>query len=395
MATLISTRILENGVSFVQRRLNLWYIRSGWLGLAARLTTIIAFVIGLALISEFLVRQLDPQEVNGWGERPALEPDPTFGWKLIPSTETRLRWASYDYLVQSNSLGFPGPEYPEEKSPETLRILVTGDAFSSAEGIDTNQAWPRLLERQLSEQSPDQRIEVLNFAITGYGPNQYASVIQTFAPIYKPDIIIVEFFVNEYQDVLFSNEEFQASIGFGQPTGDSLSTWLRLGHLRRFLDLRVVEPFKAWLRQTPNQEGYFLGNIAFLERARNNFRDSHPQVEIRLAEIKATADEIGAETWIIMVPASVQVCQPEDLAYYPWPTDLSNSQIFDLDQPQRVTREMADDLGFTFYDLRTPLSSISVCPYQPHNMHWTVEGHQVVANSLTDQLNTRLDHSLP
>lgn len=391
IATLISTLILENGVSFVQRQLKLWHTRSGWLGVAARLAAIAALVIGFTLVSEFLVRQFDPQEVNGWGERPALEPDSVFGWKLIPSTVTRLRWASYDYWVQSNSLGFPGTEYAPEKEPGTLRILVTGDAFSSAEGVNTDQAWPRLLERRLREQLLDQRVEILNFAITGYGPNQYARVVRTFAPIYKPDIIIVEFFVNEYQDVLFSNEEFQAGIGFGQPSDESLGTWLRLGHLRRFLDLKVVEPLKAAIRRVPNPEGYFLGNIVFLERARADFEDSRALIESRLSEIKATADEIGAEPWIVMVPASVQVCSPQELAYYPWPIDLSDAQIFDLDQPQRVTRTLAEKLGYTVYDLREALITAPTCTYQPYNMHWTVEGHEIVAQFLTEQLMLRRD----
>jgi peptidoglycan/LPS O-acetylase OafA/YrhL len=132
--------------------------------------------------AELLVRRYDPQEVMGWGERPSLMPDSNFGWRLIPSQTTHLRWESYDYFVSANSLGFPGPEYSTTKNPDTFRILVTGDAFSSAEGVDTDQAWPRLLEAGLSTKLNGKKVEVLNFAITGYGPNQYEAVIQHFAP---------------------------------------------------------------------------------------------------------------------------------------------------------------------------------------------------------------------
>ena len=99
---------------------------------------------------ELLVQTFDPQEVKGWGEKPSLEPHDTFGWYLIPNQTTRLRWESYDYYVNSNELGFPGPSYPEEKTPETIRILTFGDAFTSAEGVNTEQAWPRLLESNLA-----------------------------------------------------------------------------------------------------------------------------------------------------------------------------------------------------------------------------------------------------
>jgi len=115
------------------------------------------------------VRRLDPQEVLGWGERPSLQPDPRYGYKLIPGQTTRLRWLSYDYVVQANELGFPGPLYPTERTPGTLRIIVTGDAYESAEGVDTGESWPRLLERRLRERGV--QAEVLNFSITGWlGP---------------------------------------------------------------------------------------------------------------------------------------------------------------------------------------------------------------------------------
>lgn len=182
-------------------------------------------VVGLALGGELLVRRHDPQEVFGWGERASLEPHPSFGWRLAPSKTTRLRWEGYDYTVTANSLGFAGPEYAAERTPGTLRILTVGDAFTSAEGVDTDAAWPRLLESDLDQRLPDRSVEVLNFAITGHGPQQYASVVEHFGPIYQPDLIVVGFFVNEYQDVLATNEDFCSSIGFGRPPRRAGDPW--------------------------------------------------------------------------------------------------------------------------------------------------------------------------
>ena len=42
----------------------------------------------------------------------------------------------------------------------------------------------------------------MNFAITGYGPNQYAEVARTFIPRYHPDIVIIGFFMNDFTDDL-------------------------------------------------------------------------------------------------------------------------------------------------------------------------------------------------
>ena len=172
--TLVSAPALELGVNWTQGILSRWRQKAGWAGLALRLVLVATSAAGLLLAGELAVRWLDPQEVLGWGERPSLEPDLELGWRLNPSQTTHLRWDSYDYQVTSNGLGFPGPAYTQAPKPGTLRVLVTGDAFSSAEGVDTDLAWPRLLEGMLAE-SLGRPVEVLNLSITGYGPEQYAA----------------------------------------------------------------------------------------------------------------------------------------------------------------------------------------------------------------------------
>ncbi len=345
-------------------------------------------ILSLFVGAELLVRRYDPQEVMGWGERPSLMPDLYFGWRLIPSQTTHLRWESYDYFVQANSLGFPGPEYSPAKPPDTFRILVTGDAFSSAEGVDTDQAWPRLLEARLAEKLKGKKVEVLNFAITGYGPDQYEAVIQNFVPVYEPDLILLEVFVNDFQDVLNTNKSCQDSIGFTQPEQTGLYSVVRLEHLRSWLRNHLEEPLKETVRGRPASMGYFLGNFKALEQG-------HPELEIdgkgivaqRLKQIEAIANESGAKLLIFMVPAPVQVCGENQLDYYPKGVDLTDGEIYDVELPQRMMMELTNSLNLHLYDLRDPLREMSkTCPYQPHNMHWTSEGHQIVATYLTDIL---------
>jgi lysophospholipase L1-like esterase len=387
---------LEWAVAMASVVLRRWYGRIGGLGLAWRATVLVGAVVGLLIGAELIVRQVAPQESPefGWGERLSLEPDPTFGWRLKPSQETRLRWESYDYIVTANTLGYPGPEYPMQKQPQTLRILTIGDAFTSAEGVGTAQAWPRLLEADLTAQQPDRRVEVLNFGITGYGPNQYTAVLEHFAPIYRPDLIIIGFFVNDYQDVLVSNEEFQQSIGFDLPSPDGLRAIVRLAHLRHLVRVKLIEPLAELLRGQPRSYGYFLGYFAELERNRPEFTTTGRQlVSQRLTQIKAVADQIGARVIIVMIPAPVQVCRPDQLAYYPGNVDLSDTSRFDLDLPQRMTQEITNSLAFKYYDLRPILSAAPEgCPYQPHNSHWTAAGHQIVAADLATML--KADKSL-
>ncbi len=389
-ATLVGALVLQAVVTRVETTLGAWAADIGPRRTALRVAFIVVVMAGIAFGAEFLVRQSAPQEISGWGERPSLEPHPVLGWRLKPSTETRLRWESYDYTVTANSLGFPGAEYAGARSPGSFRILVTGDAFTSAEGVDTGAAWPRLLENQLAQTCPDCDVEVMNFGITGYGPNQYAAVVETYAPEYRPDLIIIAFFVNDYGDVLVSNEEFQSSIGFDRPDQSGPGTFLQLQHLRRWLELQLYEPLLERVRQTPRPHGYFLGYFRYLKPDESElWEDGRDQVAERLEQIKRVADDIGAPVMLLMIPAPVQVCTPDDLAYFPRYVDLDDPAQFDRELPQRVTEALAGSLGIDYYDLRPALElPTGACPYQRHNSHWTAEGHRAVAGYVAELLST-------
>ncbi|MFZ2055452.1 MAG: acyltransferase family protein, partial [Candidatus Aminicenantales bacterium] len=348
----------------LQRLISRFLRRYGTLRLSLFLGTLALLVLGALVSSELIVRRAAPQEILGWGERPSLEPDSRFGWKLKPSRETRLRWESYDYVVVSNSLGFPGPEYPEQKTGEAYRILVTGDAFTSAEGVDTDMAWPRLLEKGLQQTQPE-KIEVLNFAVTGYGPNQYTRVIQEFAPIYHPDLVLIGFFVNEYQDVLTADEQFVRSIGFGFPPQDRWFDIFKLLHLKRYLSLHLREPLLELMTGKPRPHGYFLGNFFSLEKGREDFQTvGREKVAVRLREIKSAAGKVGARVIIAMIPAPVQVCEPKDRAYFPRHVNLEDSTRYDLNLPQTMTAEICRELGIACYDIREAFPGRhEPCPY--------------------------------
>lgn len=388
LVTIIGAVTLEWAVNLVQEKLKRRNLKTGMLRTVLRA---ILLMVGIAIVlvgGDLAVRRFAPQEVLGWGERPSLEPDPTLGWRLKPSQTTRLRWEGYDYVVTSNSLGFPAPGYTEHKEPGVIRIMTLGDAFTSAEGVNTDQAWPRLLETELAHQLPGRRVQVMNFGITGYGPIQYEEVFKKYGPRYHPDLLIIGFFVNDYQDALMDLQSFRDTIGFDLPSAFSWQALVQLDHLRSFIKLELRQPFMELVLKKPRDHGYFLGNFSALEKGRPDLTAKSRQlVEQHLERIKRIADQIGARVVIAMIPASVQVCRPGQLSYYPRPVDLTDSTRFDLEQPQRMTREIADSLGIAYYDLRPVLKSVpGGCAYQLKNMHWTVESHRVAANYLAQVL---------
>lgn len=391
--------LLERGTAGAQALVSTWRRRAGWAGAGLGLAATGALAVACGLFAEVAVRRFDPQEVHGWGERPSLQPDGAFGWKLVPSRTTRLRWLSYDYTVKANALGFPGPEYPAGREPGSLRILVTGDAFTSAEGVDTELAWPRLLEEELTRSLPGRRVEVLNFAVTGYGPNQYAAVIDSFAPLYRPDLVVIGLFGNDFLDVQVGDDDFRRGIGFGGPPLSGWRSFDRPHHLRRWFRLNVANGVAELLRREPDRNGYFLGQFELLERDRADIGvEGRALVAKRLAAIRDVAARVAAgqtegRLVLAVIPAPVQVCGPRELAYWPRFVDLSDTTRFDLDRPQRLARGLAAELGLVAYDLRPPLLAALAAdpqrsPYQRRNLHWTAAGHEAVARWLAARLFT-------
>jgi len=340
----------------------------------------------LLLIAELSLISFKPQEVLGWGERPSLEQDNLFGYKLIPDKTTRLRWLSYDYTVKANSLGFPGVLYPEKNYDNKNRILVTGDAFESAEGVDTNLAWPWLLETQLIDNNV--QTEIFNFSITGWGPNQYLAAIREYAPIYKPDIVLVGFFVNEFFDINASKEGFQMSIGFQNPRANGFYSVIRLLNLRSFIRQNIIARAKEMVLSKPNSLGYLFGYFSAFEINNLSYMGkSSDLIYENFKKIKAITDSLDADLLIVLVPASIQIQNASQLPYYPNSINFADTDRFDPNQPQRLTIDICSKLNIPYVDLRSAFKeSSSAQYYQPWNMHWTEEGHDVVSKYMSQEL---------
>jgi peptidoglycan/LPS O-acetylase OafA/YrhL len=335
--------------------------------------------------AQLLMRRWSPTSSSGWGERPSLEPHDQFGWRLIPSKTTRLKWESYDYVVQSNALGFPGPDPSADPVEKVRRVLVVGDAFASAEGVDTDKAFPRLLQhRGNASGAAGRRLEVNNFAITGHGPLQYQAVLAAFVPKLKPDVVLIESFVNDFEDALTSNEDFQAQICFQCTSAMALRSTLELKDLRDWLQFHSFEALRRHGVLTDVSDLYsFYAGAPYIEKSNEaRFREGARVYQDCLRAISKIAAGTGSRVVILQVPAAIQVCPRRGPAWL----DLSDAARFDLELPQRLLHDIAQPLGIQVIDLRDILRASATCPYFEHNLHWTEQGHQIVAEYLEKTL---------
>jgi hypothetical protein len=101
--------------------------------------------------------------------------------------------------VRINRLGFRDPrEYDVEKAPGTFRILVLGDSVTFGHGTTFDMTYPYLLEQRLKAWRPDVKWEVWNLGVPGYNTRQELEYLRAVGPTYRPDLVIVGFFPNDF-----------------------------------------------------------------------------------------------------------------------------------------------------------------------------------------------------
>lgn len=90
--------------------------------------------------------------------------------------------------ISINSLGFLGPEFQVQSPPGEVRILTIGDSVTFAPLPDN---YPRILEKQLNQQFPNDSIKVIVAAVPGYSSHEALDWYDEFLHKLKADITII------------------------------------------------------------------------------------------------------------------------------------------------------------------------------------------------------------
>ncbi|NQV26017.1 MAG: acyltransferase family protein [Rhodopirellula sp.] len=355
-----------------------------------------AAVLLLACLTETALWKISPLETTAWGELPALQTHPTRGYALRPDLDMRLRYNDYDYAIRTNSLGLRGPAIKEHVPGRTLRILTLGDAFTMPEGVSAEQSWSTVLQRSLAEDWPGIDAEVVNAGVTGYSPAQSLPQLRELAPQLQPDLIVYQFFVNEFAEIVFSNDELQAAIGLTAGHQRFDGRWL--GRLQLYTRLQQAgRSFQELVTGRPHAWRFDKTLVKFYEAGENQlYADARvEQIALHLREMKQIADQNGAEFIIAYVPAAAVVSAPEHIDYFPWGLDLHDSERFDTDRPRRILKDLTAALRIPLLDLTPALQRHPNQPvYFPGSWHWNAEGHNVAGQAIAKFLRQPLDEAV-
>src|SRR5437870_1406674 len=146
-----------------------------------------SMVIVSVLCLEVLMIVLDPNLFKG-----LFEYDPDMGFRVRAHFPT-------DEGALTNQFGFNDRDYPLQKSPGTFRIVVVGDSFSWAGGLEGN--YTALLKRMFERRDGSHKVDVINTGYPGTHTGEQLVMLKKYGLQYNPDLVILGFFAgNDFFD---------------------------------------------------------------------------------------------------------------------------------------------------------------------------------------------------
>ena len=151
-----------------------------------------AIQIGLILVVSVVLVEVLMIVSDRYFFKSLYEYDPDMGFRArayFPAGEVRI----------TNQFGFNDRDYPLSKSPGTLRILVVGDSFGWAGGLEGN--YTALIETMFERRYGSHKVDVINTGYPGTHTGEQLIMLKKYALQYNPDLVILGFFAgNDFFD---------------------------------------------------------------------------------------------------------------------------------------------------------------------------------------------------
>lgn len=356
------------------------------------------FITADLIIGYLLIKPLSPE----------LAPDKIRHHKLVPNTYSRFEQRDFSYVQRVNNIGLRGKDTTLEKPDGYFRILMLGDSFTMGKGVEDHQTFSTLLEKSLNHNSDcvSAKIEVLNGGIDSYSPIlSYLLLSQDLAPA-EPDLILLNLDISDllqetaYRKIAIrdARDEIVGVPGTERPP---------------LLNQRI----RGWI----DQHLYFTRLILFYTNQLLGHRDLTVQGVVTRANselISYTLDDDDSDRsdqWESIFDSLSKIKSHADknsssfaLVIYPWGHQTNDNEWI----PGRYSfmskeAEVSDDYLKTVYRLAKELDIevVNLFPqfrsyedgkplYFQYDMHWTTEGHKVMASGLEKYIQSNFPQAL-
>ena len=233
-----------------------------------------------------------------------------------------------------------------------------------------------------------EKVQIINAGVTGYGPVEELPQLSELAPLLKPDLVIYQFFINEFQEVHLRPEARLKGIGLISNHNSFRSQLIDRSQLNAHFK-KTQREIQETITGLPSAYRFGKSLLSFYETGESRYysTDNLDVLKDYLKRMKDVCTRNGAKMIVYFVPGAVAVSEPADIHYFPWDQDLSDTSKYDLDRPLKNLQRLAGKVGLPVVDLTTVLKNHKIQPvYFPDSWHWNLEGHKVVAAAIYNDL---------
>jgi hypothetical protein len=201
--------------------------------LAKRALKIGIILVVSLLAVEFLMTVLDPYLFK---DRFEYDPDMGFKVRAYYPTSLGLHGRGDDGTI-TNQFGFNDRDYSLQKTAGVFRIMVVGDSFGWAGGLEDN--YTAILERQFESRDGAHKIDVVNTGYPGTHTAEQLVMLRKFGLQYNPDLVILGFFAG--------NDFFEADPNRKRIVLNKYFFDIDRRHELRLLGYPIVARSRLWL----------------------------------------------------------------------------------------------------------------------------------------------------
>jgi hypothetical protein len=122
---------------------------------------------------------------------------PARGWTPKPNVKT-----GTEIEYTTNSKGFRSL-HEFENDPKRFQVIVVGDSFTFGDEVADSHTWPHLLQEM------DDRLNVMNMAVTGYGIDQMYLTLSEALAEFSPQLVIAGFIGDDLNRSLLAFRDYK------------------------------------------------------------------------------------------------------------------------------------------------------------------------------------------
>ena len=301
---------------------------------------------------------------------PLYELDDRLGWRPARELERDVVVEGGRRVrVATDARGLRATPHVDARAPGRARVLVVGDSFTQGAEVAADELFTVRMERALPA------TEVWNAGVGGYSTVQQALALPEQLAAYRPDLVVVVVFENDFQDNLMP---YYSGLG-PRPhvrVRDGVVELVATADPAPFERFLLPVPGAMWwyehsaLYRTLHKHLFVppravqLDQLERAERAAVSEHDQRAAMAWALARLATSARAAAAGLLVAAIPLREHAAGAEP-ASHPW-----------LEQRCR-------ELQVPFVSLHGPLHRAGVDRvYFATDIHLTAQGHEVVAGAL-------------